>query len=294
MKPRQIYAWISENRGGSSVALCCAALKVRREGYCSWEKRASLTNKDEALISALKQAREANPCYGVQSLIDTLPDKAKVSYGKGYKICRDNGLLQYRRKHHGITVKDPMAQTSEDLIKRDFTAERPGEKWLTDITQIQCKDGKLYLNAVLDCFDAVIVGLSMDTGMKAPLCSSALISATARYGHADDCIVHSDKGSQFTSRLYRETLAGKGFRQSMGHTGSCYDNARMESFFATLKKELLYRLPLYKMTRDEIRGRIFEWVECYYNRRRRHTANESKLAPLVKRELYIRQHRLVA
>ena len=289
-----MYAWISENRGKSSVALCCAALKVRREGYYAWEKRIPQEQQDETLVSALKQARKANPCYGVQSLIDTLLDDQKVSYGKGYRVCRDYGLLQYRRKPHGITVSDPAAQSADDLVQRDFTAALPGEKWLTDITEMQCKDGKLYLCAVLDCFDAAIVGFSMDINMKTPLCTAALNSAAARYGHSGGCIIHSDRGSQFTSHLYRETLDSKGFRQSMGRTGSCYDNARMESFFATLKKELIYRLPLYKMNRNEVRERVFDWIEGYYNRRRRHTSNEENMSPLVKRELFLRQIATVA
>ena len=294
MKPREIYAWISVNRGESSVALCCAALKVRREGYYEWEKRIPREQKDAALVSALKQAKKANPCYGVQSLIDTLSDEQKVSYGKGYKVCRDNGLLQYRRKPHGITISDKAAQSADDLIQRDFTAALPGQKWLTDITQMQCRDGKLYLCAVLDCFDAAIVGFSMDTNMKTPLCTAALNSALSHYGHADSCILHSDRGSQFTSNLYRETLENKGFRQSMGHTGSCYDNARMESFFATLKKELIYRLPLYKMSRNEVREKVFEWIVGYYNCKRRHTSNENNMAPLVKRESFTSKNQTVA
>lgn len=119
--------------------------------------------------------------------------------------------------------------------------------------------------------------------MKAPLCTSALNSAVKRYGKTDGLIIHSDRGSQFTSHLFRETLSNKGLRQSMGRTGSCFDNARMESFFATLKKDLIYRLPLYLMDREDVRHRIFVWIETYYNLRRRHTSNEHDLPPLVKR-----------
>jgi transposase InsO family protein len=267
---------------------------VRREGYYAWEKRIPGEQRNEALVSALRQARESHPGYGVQSLIGELPDDQKVSYGKGYRVCRDYGLLQYRRKPHCITVSDPADTSADDLVKRDFTAAAPGEKWLTDITEMKCRDGKLYLCAVLDCFDAAIVGFSMDTNMKTPLCTAALNSAANRYGHTGSCILHSDRGSQFTSHLYRETLGNKGFRQSMGHTGSCYDNARMESFFATLKKELIYRLPLYRMDRNEVRLCIFEWIEGYYNLRRRHTSNEDNMAPLVKREMFISETQTVA
>lgn len=270
------------------MALCCSALSVRREGYYAWQRRPKRAQRDEALVSALKQAREKHTGYGVQSLLDQLPEAQKVSYGKGYRVCRENGLLLRRRKPHGITRADPAAQSADDLVRRDFTACEPNTKWLTDITQIACKDGKLYLCGVLDCFDAGLVGFSMDTHMKTELCTAALTSAVKRFGKTQGLIVHSDRGSQFTSHLYRETLAHQGFRQSMGRTGSCFDNARMESFFATLKKELIYRMPLYKMTREEVRSRIFQWL-AYYNQRRRHTSNDAKRPPLVKRELWNRQ-----
>jgi transposase InsO family protein len=268
------------------VALCCLALGVRREGYYDWRKRPGRKQRDAQLVSALKQIRRNHPGYGVQSMIDELNGIPKPSYGKAYRICREYGLLTKRRKPHGNTVADPAAQASEDLVRRDFTAEEPNTKWLTDITEMQCKNGKLYLCSVLDCFDAAIVGFSMDTNMKTPLCTAALNNAVLRYGRVQDCILHSDRGSQFTSHLYHETIEGKGFRQSMGRTGSCYDNARMESFFATLKKELIYRLPMYRLTCEEVRALIFEWIEGYYNLRRRHTSNEGHLAPLAKRKLF--------
>ena len=227
-------------------------------------------------------------------MIEELPDILRPSYGKGYRICRDNGLLQKRRRPSGITKSDLKALSSEDLLKRDFTADTPNTKWLTDITQIKCSDGKLYLSAVLDCFDASIVGFSIDTHMRAELCTSALNSAIRRYRPAAGLIIHSDRGSQFTSHLFRETLTAKGFRQSMGRTGSCFDNARMESFFATLKKNHVYRLSLSRLKREDVRSSVFLWIESYYNLRRRHSSNEGNIPPLVKRELWFRQSSAVA
>lgn len=269
------------------------ALNVRREGYYDWLKRPTQGERDEELVSALKKIREEHPSYGTQSMIDELPKRIKPSYGKGYRVCRDNHILTKRCKPRGITKADPSAQKAEDLIKRNFTAETPNTKWLTDITEMQCRDGKLYFCPVMDCFDAAILGFSVDDNMRATLCTAALNNAISRYGINKDLIVHSDRGSQFTSHLFRETLENKGIRQSMGHTGSCYDNARIESFFGTFKIELIYKLPLYKMTRDEVRIRIFEWI-AYYNLRRRHTANEGKMAPLRKREAYFRRAKTVA
>jgi transposase InsO family protein len=161
---------------------------------------------------------------------------------------------------------------------------------LTDITEMKCRDGKLYLCPVLDCFDAAIVGFSMDDNMKATLAAAALKSVVVRWGNMADCILHSDRGSQFTSQLYRGALEAHGFRQSMGRTGTCADNARMESFFATLKKELIYQRPMYRLTRKEVRAYVFGWI-AYYNRKRRHTANEGNLPPLAKRGFYFQNER---
>ena len=127
---------------------------------------------------------------------------------------------------------------------------------------------------------------SMADHMRAELCTAAVMQAKRRYGLEKDCIVHSDRGSQFTSHLFREVLKNHGLRQSMGRTGCCYDNARAESFFATLKKEKIYKLPLSRLTRAEVRTIIVGWIEGYYNKKRRNTANEGHLPPLQKRNNY--------
>jgi len=264
-------------------------LEVRREGYYEWQKRPNRAERDAPLVSALREIRRKHPSYGTQSMIDELPPEMKCSYGKGYRICREYGLLTKKRKPRCITKSDPKAQKSEDLVNREFTADRPGAKWFADITEMVCKDGKTYLCGILDGFDSGLLGFSMADHMRAELCTSALMNAANRYGHESDCVVHSDRGSQFTSNLFREVLANQGFRQSMGRTGVCFDNAKMESFFATLKTELIYKLPLSQMTREQVRLEVFSWIEGYYNRNRRHTANHGKLPPLVKRERFFKK-----
>ena len=198
-------------------------------------------------------------------------------------------MLTKRRKPRSLTKSDPKAQKSEDLVNREFSSDRPGAKWFTDITEIVCKDGKSYLCGILDGFDSALLGFSMADHMRAELCTSALMNAANRYGHEIDCIIHSDRGSQFTSHLFREVLENQGFRQSMGRTGVCFDNAKMESFWGTLKNELVYKLPTSKMTREQVRLEVFAWIEGYYNRNRRHTANDNKLPPLVMRAEYFLQ-----
>ena len=267
---------------------------VRRAGYYDWLKRPSREERDEPLVSALKKVRAEHKKYGVQSMLNELNEEIRPSYGKGYRICKENGLLTKRRTPKCLTKADPEAQKAEDLVKRDFTAEKPGVKVFTDITEVKCRDGKLYICGILDAFDSALTGFSMANHMRAELCTAALMDSVRRYGHENECILHSDRGSQFTSHLYRAVLTAQGFKQSMGRTGICYDNAKMESFWGTLKSEHIYDLPLATMTRDEVRHSVFEWIEGYYNRRRRHTTNENNLAPLVKRSLYQRKHNQVA
>ena len=268
------------------MSLCCAVLEVRREGDYDWLRRPSREERDAPLVSALKQARKEHKDYGTQSLLDTLPEELRCSYGKGYRICREYGLLTKRRPPRSLTKADPKAKKSDDLVNRDFTAENPGEKWFTDITEMHCKDGKAYLCGILDGFDSGLLGYAFADHMRAELCTSAVVNAGRRYGYEKGCILHSDRGSQFTSHLFRGVLAHLGMRQSMGRTGCCFDNAKMESFWATLKKELIYQLPLSLLSREEVRHAIFAWIEGYYNRRRRHTANQANLAPMVKRALH--------
>jgi len=279
------------------------ALSVRRAGYHEWLKieqsgtRQAKEAKNDELLANLRKIKAKNKRYGTLRLRHGLaPDVAtgrRPSYGKVYDICKKHGLLQKTQKPKGLTKADPNAQASYDLIKRDFTADVPNKKWLSDITEVQAKDGKLYIAGVLDCCDGAIVGLSMDDNMKTKLCINALEIAISRYvkpvigkGEKLNLIVHSDRGSQYTSNKYRKQLAKHGIIQSMGRTGSCYDNARMESFFATMKKELIYDLDYKNMTKAELRAIIFSWIELDYNRERFYSANEDYLPPLEKRKLY--------
>lgn len=201
-----------------------------------------------------------------------------------YRVMKSNGLIK-RKKHHpnGITKEDKSAQKSENLIKQDFTAEQANEKWLTDITEVPCRDGKLYVCPVLDCYNGEIVGLSMADNMRKELCIEAFEAAASSTG-ARGMILHSDRGSQFTSNGYRESLKSYEAKQSMSGTGRCYDNARMESFFATLKKEKLYRLKTERLSMAQVKTIIFRYIMVYYNRQRINTMNPLGLPPASCRE----------
>ncbi len=128
-----------------------------------------------------------------------------------------------------------------DLLKRDFHAEAPLAKCVTGITEIKCKDGKLYISAIFDCFDSSVIGLAMDTSIKAPLCVQTLENSAKAYPDIRGAIIHSDSGSQYTSQLYRDAIRKYGIQQSMNSAGGrCHDNVRYKNMWARMKSELLY------------------------------------------------------
>ena len=267
-------------------------LKVTEAGYYKALRTARKPRTHaslSAVIYEILKEDEENVNYGIRRIYLALKNNRAYtgSYRTVVRICHENGLaIKKKRRPNGITHADRDAEKSENLIKQDFTAEKPNEKWLTDITEIPCRDAKLYLAPVLDCFDGAIVGMHTDTSRPAGLCCRAFENACAKTG-ASGMLLHSDRGSQYTSAEFRETLARHMAVQSMSGVGRCYDNARMESFFATLKKERLYRMDTLKMTVAEVRSVVYRYV-AYYNLRRVYTANAG-LPPLMKRRRFFRE-----
>lgn len=267
------------------MARLCKALNVSESGYyrslrqtqrsC---RRAVLLVRIQGIISRFPD----NDNYGARRVhIALVQEEESVSYSTVYRIMKENNLLQKKKRSpKSITREDAAAQKSENLIKRDFTADSPDEKWLTDITEVPCRDGKLYVAPVLDCFNGEIVGLAMDDNMRAELCVAAFESACRQRG-ARSMILHSDRGSQFTSAAYRASLARYSAIQSMSGTGKCFDNARMESFFATLKKEKLYKINTRKLPMAQVKTIIFRYIMVYYNRQRICTTNPGGWPPAI-------------
>ena len=242
----------------------------------------------QLLLVRIRKIYEENPNnrnYGVGRILLALEQKGvKASRSGVRRAMKKGGLLKPpARRPQGLTKADAAPQKSENLIQRNFTAAAPNQKWLTDITQVLCADGKLYIAAILDCYNGEIVGLSMDDNMKKELCIHAFESA-CRSRDAHGMILHSDRGSQFTSADFRKSLARYEAVQSMSGTGRCYDNARMESFFATLKKEKLYQIQTEKMPMTQVKSIVFRYIMTYYNRERIYTANPGGLAPAMYRQ----------
>ena len=262
-------------------------LGVSESGYYRYRKNAGKPDRDEVLSVAMQQILDEHPCndnYGAPRMQLALCQRGiEAGIRRITRIMRKHGWLHTRRRPKGLTKADPEAMMSENLIQQDFSAENPYEKLLTDISQIQCQNGKLYISPILDCYNGEILSLIMRTNMKKELCMDT-VKALSRYP-VKGAILHSDRGSQYTSGGFRETLEKMGIQQSLSGVAHCYDNARMESFFATLKKELLYRIPTYRMTVEQVKTRIFRYVFTYYNQMRVYTSNPDGLPPAVYRRM---------
>ena len=266
----------------------CRVLRVSESGYYRSLRMSDSPRPWQLLLVQIRKIYEENPDnrnYGVRRILLGLKQRGmEVSRSSVRRAMKKGGLLKSPgRRPQSLTKADTAMQKAESVIRRNFTAAAPNQKWLTDITQVTCAEGKLYIAAVLDCYNGEIVGLAMDDNMKKELCIRAFEGACRARG-AYGMIFHSDRGGQFTSLGFRNVLAQHGAIQSMSGTGRCYDNSRMESFFATLKKEKLYQIQTGKMPMAQVKSIVFRYIMAYYNRQRIYTGNLGGLAPAMYRQ----------
>ena len=266
----------------------CRVLKVTESGYYRWLRNSVKSGSRELLLVEIRKIISEHPendNYGVNRVQTALEQRGiKRSRRTVYRAMDEGGLIHRRRRPHGITKATDEVQERENIIKRDFTATAPVKKLLTDLTEVHCADGKLYVSPLLDCYNGEIVALEMRENMKKELCIDTVKQLKQKFGKLDGVIIHSDRGSQYTSEAYRQLLSSYGVTQSLSSTGKCYDNARMESFFATLKKEKLYKIPTYRMTREQVKTVIFRYIFGYYNTHRVNSFNPGGWPPVVYRQ----------
>lgn len=265
----------------------CTVLQVSETGYYKFKGNIGKPGKDDILSAAMQEVLDEHPDndnYGVDRMLLALSWKGiKVGRRRAMRIMREHGWLHERkRRPKGLTKATTEIQEKENLIKQDFSSDKPYCKLLTDISQIACKDGRLYISPIMDCFNGEIISLVMRSNMRKELCIDTLTAAADRFP-IKGAILHSDRGSQYTSEAFRNELAKRGLTQSLSGVHHCFDNARMESFFATLKKELLYRIPTYNMKMNEVKSLIFRYVFTYYNTVRIYTSNPDGLPPAAYR-----------
>lgn len=267
----------------------CRVLSVNESGYYKWLKNKECQKKWQTLLIEIHKILDEdqnNDNYGAYRIFIALTQRGIITSLSSVRraMRRGNLLKPNKRRPDGLTKAAKKAMRLQNMLKRNFTANAPNKKWLTDISQIQCQDGKLYIAPVFDCFGGEIISIAMDTNMKKELCISAVESAFKLRTPCSGVIVHSDAGSQYTSDAYKHMLGKYHAIQSMSDVGKCYDNARMESFFATLKKEKLYKINTEKMPVEEVKKIIFRYVMIYYNRKRISTVNPCGWPPSVYRE----------
>ena len=262
----------------------CSSLSVSESGYYKWKRNRSRPKAWQILLSEIHMILAEHPDnenYGVERMMIALAHRGIIrSYSTVKRAMKKGNLLhESRRSPDGLTKADKKADRPDNILQKDFTASEPDKKWLTDITQVQCSDGILYIAPVLDCYRGEVVSLAMDTNMKKELCIKAISDAYELRNPGDGVIIHSDAGSQYTSRKYKKTLGGFHAVQSMSDVAKCYDNARMESWFATLKKEKVYKLDTAHMTVEEVKKEIWRYTFGYYNTVRVTTVTEGGFPP---------------
>ena len=278
-----------DNKDKYYVKAMCRILHISESGYYRWLKNRNKPSARKLLsveIQKILAEYPDNDNYGVMRIKLALEQKGiRVSRRTVYRTMSEMGILHRRRTPRGITKTTTEIQDRENLIKRNFKAEKPLQKLLSDITEIQCSDGKLYVSAVLDCYNGEILSIAMDNNMKKELCIRTVKELEGQYGkRLCGAVFHSDRGSQYTSEAFRCTLKEAGLIQSLSGTGHCFDNARMESFFATLKKEKIYRISAYKLTREQVKSIVFRYIFLYYNRIRVSLVNPGGLSPVAYRQ----------
>jgi putative transposase len=261
---------------GIDIAVACRVLGVSRSGFYEWRSRPKSAREqdDELLLKYIRDIHaESRGRYGWPRVHAELALGLglSVNHKRVARLMRAAGLQGlYRRRRRGCTVRDPLAAPATDLVNRQFTVDEPNRLWITDITEHPTEEGTVYCAAVMDAYSRLIVGWSIAEHMRTELVTDALGMAILRRRPESGAILHSDHGSQYTSWAFGQRLRNAGLLASMGTVGDCYDNAMMESFWGTLQLELLDQKSW--KTRQELATAIFEWIECWYNPKRRHSS----------------------
>ena len=267
------YRCIHRRRSQYPVAMMCRVLKVSDSGYYDWRKRpeSERAKADRELLRVIRRIHvETKQTYGRPRMTAELKDEGyRCGERKVGRLMREAGLRGCPLRRFKVTTQsDPSHPVAPNLLQQDFRAKGPNQRWAADITYISTRRGWLYLAVVMDLYSRRIVGWSMDRWISRHLVIDALSMAVDQRRPEGGVIHHSDRGSQYTSDDFRDELEAHGIECSMSSRANCYDNAVVESFFGILKRERVNRVRY--RDRDEARADIFEYIECFYNRKRRH------------------------
>ena len=268
------FRFIAAEKANHSIKTMCRVLEVSRSGFHAWERRLPCRRavEDRELAGRIYRIhKRSRRTYGAPRIHAELGFQGvRVGKKRVARIMAREGISGLVKRRRGrTTIRVPGIETAPDLVERDFNPDGPNRLWVADMTYMRTWEGWLYLGAVMDCYSRRIVGWSMADHMRAEVVIDALEMAVARRQPDPGLIHHSDQGSQYTSLLFTRRCRLAGIDTSMGSRGDCYDNAVKESFFATLKKELVHRQSW--PTKAELRTAVFDYIEAFYNPERRHS-----------------------
>jgi transposase InsO family protein len=268
------YQFIDNHRSSLRVMKMCQTLKVSRSGYYSWRFRpeSQRSKENRILLFHIRVVHDdSRQTYGSPRVTVELKESGLAcGENRVARLMRNNGISAKRQRKFRVTTNSkhnyPVAP---NLLNRQFEVSRPNAVWVSDITYIWTSNGWLYLAGVVDLHSRMVVGWSMGHRITEQLTLDALNHALTRRQPSSGLLHHSDRGSQYAANKYQTTLKNNGLVPSMSRKGDCWDNAVMESFFATLKTELIYREIF--VTREDAKSKIFDYIEMFYNRKRRHS-----------------------
>ena len=269
------FQFISAQKANFTVSELCHALDVSTSGYYAWCKREKSLRQleDERLLELIQSIFKASrETYGSPRIFEALKELGyKIGKNRVTRIMKRNGLIVLpRRGWRCVTTKaNPNHAVAANELDRDFTASSVNEKWVTDVTFVPTDEGWLYLASMIDLYNREVVGWAMGENNDTALTLAALDMALEFNNPPEGLVHHSDRGSNYTAKDYRQALSDRGIQTSMSRKGNCWDNAVAESFFATIKKELIHRYRF--KTRRQAAAAIFEYIEVFYNRIRIHS-----------------------
>ncbi len=270
-----VFRFIVAEKASHSITIMCRVLEVSRSGYHAWTRRppGPRALEDARLTARIRELhKKRREVYGSPRIWSDLvvDDGERIGRKRVERLMRQAGLSGLvTKKWKATTVRVPGVRVADDLLDRNFAAGAPNRCWVADITYLRSWEGWLYLVAVQDLYSRRIVGWAMADHLRTELVTDALEMALANRRPERGLIWHSDQGSQFVSLAFGQKARAAGIAQSMGSKGDCFDNAVAESFFATLKKELINRRSW--PTKAELRTEVFDYIEVFYNRERRHS-----------------------
>jgi len=271
----RIFRFIAAKRAEHSIQIMCRVLGVSRSGFHAWARREPSARMvaDRALSDRIAEIHEGSrKTYGSPRVHAELrlEDDIRVGKKRVERLMRQAGLSgQVKRRRGKTTIRVQGVRTAPDLVERDFNPTAVNRLWAADITYIRTWEGWLYLASVMDLYSRRIVGWALAEHLRAELVVEALEMAVDRRRPDAGLVHHSDQGSQYTSLVFTRRCRSAGIEVSMGSRGDCFDNAVLESFHASLKKDLIHRRSW--PTKAEARTAVFEYIEAFYNRRRRHS-----------------------